>query len=56
MPNVFNHPNFLTVDPFLTDAGLTGAQLGFAQPNLTNDNLPGLNVSRRIIFGGKFTF
>jgi hypothetical protein len=56
MLNVFNHPNFLTVDPFLTDAGLTGAQLGFAQPNLTNDNLPGLNVSRKIIFGGKFTF
>ena len=37
-------------------AGLTGAQLGFAQPNLTNDNLPGTNVARRIIFGGKFTF
>jgi hypothetical protein len=56
MLNVFNHPNFLTVDPVLTDAGLTGAQLGFGQPNLTNDNLPGTNVARRIIFGGKFTF
>lgn len=56
MLNVFNHANFVTVDPFLTDAGLAGAQLGFAQPSLTNDNLPGLDVSRKVIFGGKFTF
>lgn len=54
--NVFNHPNFASVDPFLTDAGLTGAALGFGQPSLTNDSLPGTSVARRIIFGGKFTF
>lgn len=56
MVNVLNHPNFATVDPFLTDAGLTGAALGFGQPSLTNDALPGTSVSRRVIFGGKFTF
>jgi hypothetical protein len=56
MLNVFNHPNFGTVDPFLSDAGLVGPALGFARPELTNDNLAGTNVSRRIIFGGKVTF
>lgn len=56
MLNVFNHPNFQTVDPFLTDAGLTGAGLGFNQPGNTNDSLPGTNVTRKVVFGGKFTF
>jgi hypothetical protein len=56
MLNALNHPNFVTVDPFLTDAGLTGAGLGFGRPELTNNNLPGTNVARRIIFGGKLSF
>ncbi|HEY6251012.1 MAG TPA: carboxypeptidase regulatory-like domain-containing protein [Candidatus Angelobacter sp.] len=56
MLNAFNHPNFQTVDPFVSDAGLTGAGLGFAQPGNTNDNLPGFSVARRIVFGGKLTF
>ena len=56
MLNALNHPNFLTVDPFLTDAGLTGPGLGFAVPANTNDNLPGFSVSRRIFFGGKINF
>jgi len=56
MLNVFNHPNFGTVDPFLSDAGLVGPGVGFARPELTNDNLPGTTVSRRIIFGGRLSF
>jgi len=48
--NAFNHPNFLTVDPFLEDAGLSGQGSGFGNPSLTN------TVRRRIFFGGKITF
>jgi hypothetical protein len=48
--NVFNHPNFTSVDPFLEDAGLNGAGTGFG--NVTNTQ----SITRRIIFGGKLTF
>jgi hypothetical protein len=50
MLNAFNHPNFLSVDPFLEDAGLSGQGTGFGNPSLTN------TVRRRIFFGGKITF
>jgi hypothetical protein len=50
MINAFNHPNFLSVDPFLEDAGLAQQGTGFGDPTLTN------SVQRRIIFGGKITF
>jgi len=39
MLNVFNHPNFSSVDPFVDDAGLTGEATGFANPSLTNGGL-----------------
>jgi len=32
--NVFNHPNFLSVDPFIDDAGLTSFETGFGTPSL----------------------
>lgn len=50
MLNAFNHPNFVSVDPFLEDGGLSGLGNGFGDPSLTN------SVQRRIIFGGKLTF
>jgi hypothetical protein len=34
MVNVFNHPNFLSVDPFIDDAGLTAFETGFGTPSL----------------------
>jgi hypothetical protein len=48
--NVFNHPNFSGIDPFIEDAGLTLNETGFA-----NDQLyPGGN--RTIYFGLKLVF
>jgi hypothetical protein len=49
--NVFNHPNFLSIDPFLEDAGLTpGPFAGFGDPTVTNSQ------PRKLIFGGKISF
>jgi hypothetical protein len=39
MLNVFNHPNFSSVDPFVDDAGLTDEDFGFANPSLTNGGI-----------------
>lgn len=50
MLNVFNHPNFASVDPFLEDAGLSGAATGFGDPTLTN------STPRTILFGGTIRF
>jgi hypothetical protein len=50
MLNVFNHPNFASVDPFIEDAGFTKQNFGFAQPNLTNGG------NRTIWFGLKLGF
>lgn len=48
--NVFNHPNFSSVDPFLDDAGLTDEATGFGVPRLTDGGI------RTIRFGLKFLF
>jgi len=48
--NVFNHPNFSTVDPLLEDAGLTSEGVGFATPSLTSGG------NRLIKFGLKLFF
>jgi len=51
MLNVFNHPNFSSVDPFLDDAGLHSEGTGFGIPALTSGGLqhavgvPGRNIS-----------
>jgi hypothetical protein len=54
--NAFNHANFLSVDPFIDDAGLQGVNLGFADPTLTDDVPRGTNANRRIFFGGTLRF
>lgn len=48
--NVFNHPNFLSVDPFVEDAGLQLQLTGFANPALTNSQ------PRTLFVGGKLSF
>ncbi len=48
--NLFNHPNFGSVDPFVDDAGLHGAFNGFGDVTQTN------SIPRTIYFTGKVTF
>ena len=48
--NVFNHPNFGSVDPFVDDAGLHGAFNGFGDVTQSN------STPRTIYFAGKITF
>jgi hypothetical protein len=56
MLNVFNHPNFFSVDPFLDDAGLSSEGTGFGEPSLTSGGLQNGIVGtpgRKISFGIK---
>jgi hypothetical protein len=56
MLNVFNHPNFFSVDPFLDDAGLHSEGTGFGIPALTSGGLQNGTVGtpgRKISFGVK---
>jgi len=58
MLNVFNHPNFTSVDPFIEDAGVFDDQTGFAKPNAFpggNPNLVG-TPGRSIRFGIRIGF
>jgi hypothetical protein len=48
--NVLNHPNFLSIDPFLEDAGLTSPGTGFGDPTVTNSQ------PRKLLFGGRISF
>jgi hypothetical protein len=48
--NVFNHPNFGSVDPYLDDAGYTQEGTGFGIPSLTSGG------NRTIKFGLKILF
>src|SRR5205085_10506022 len=48
--NVFNHPNFASIDPFVEDAGVQLQLFGFGDPTLSN------STRRRFILAGKFTF
>jgi hypothetical protein len=50
MTNVFNHPNFSTVDPNIEDAGLLLEGTGFGTPYLTSGG------GRTILFGMKVIF
>ena len=55
--NVFNHPNFSSVDPFMEDAGLNGPATGFGNVTNTGTTYPGYNGgTRRFSFGGTFRF
>ena len=54
--NVFNHPNFFSVDPFLDDAGLHSEGTGLGIPALTSGGLQNGTVGnpgRKISFGLK---
>jgi hypothetical protein len=58
--NVFNHPNFQSIDPFVEDAGNFGPLNGFGNPQVSNTS-PGFidfpsSASRRLVFGGVFRF
>ena len=48
--NVFNHPDFASVDPFIEDSGDTSEGVGFATPSLFSGG------SRLIKFGLKVIF
>ena len=62
MVNVFNHPNFATVDPQITDAGLLQEGVGFATPYLTSGGQAPIATgdisggTRTIFFGLKIIF
>lgn len=45
--NVFNHPNYSSVDPYLDDAGYNQAYAGFGNPKVTGSS------SRTITFSGR---
>jgi len=58
MENVFNHPNFYSIDPFVDDAGFATEGNGFADPRLWSGANP-VTLSqgqRRIRFGLKVIF
>jgi Carboxypeptidase regulatory-like domain len=48
--NVFNHPNFTTIDPYIDDAGVLEEAYGFAVANLNDGG------RRRIKFGLRIEF
>jgi hypothetical protein len=54
MQNVFNHPNYFSIDPFLDDAGLHSEATGFADPTVFSGGLQNGTVGnpgRKIAFG-----
>ncbi len=55
MQNVFNHPNYFSIDPFLDDAGLHSEGTGFADPKVFSGGLQSGgavgNPGRKIAFG-----
>jgi len=58
--NVFNHPNFQSIDPFIENAGIPKDQqlpfVGFGDPSVTND-VTGNALGNRIVrFGLTFRF
>jgi hypothetical protein len=58
--NVFNHPNFQSIDPNIEDAGLSRIQqapfVGFADPSVTNDVVGNALGNRVVRFGLTFRF
>jgi hypothetical protein len=54
MQNVFNHPNYFSIDPFLDDAGFHSEGNGFADPTVFSGGLQNGTVGnpgRKIAFG-----
>ncbi|HEX3153852.1 MAG TPA: carboxypeptidase regulatory-like domain-containing protein [Candidatus Angelobacter sp.] len=60
LQNVFNHPNFQSIDPNIEDAGLTRSQqapfVGFADPSVTNDVVGNALGNRIVRVGLTFRF
>jgi hypothetical protein len=58
MLNVFNHPNFQSIDPIIEDAGLAAIATGFGDPTVTSTVSPGspAPATRQILFGGTIRF
>jgi hypothetical protein len=50
MLNVFNHPNFATVDANTEDAGLSSEGVGFGTPNLTGGGIRTIYFGLKVIF------
>ncbi|HTW82428.1 MAG TPA: carboxypeptidase-like regulatory domain-containing protein [Terracidiphilus sp.] len=46
--NVFNHPNYSSVDPYLDDAGYDQAYAGFGNPEVTSSSSRTITFSARI--------
>jgi hypothetical protein len=46
--NLFNHPNYQSVDPYLDDAGLYSSYTGFGNPKVTPANVRQLTFSAKI--------
>jgi hypothetical protein len=53
--NVFNHPNFYSVDPYLDDAGVLQEEYGFGIPSLYSGTTSS-NGQRQITFGLRVDF
>jgi hypothetical protein len=60
LQNVFNHPNFQSIDPNIEDAGLTKSQqapfVGFGDPSVSNDVIGNALGNRIVRFGLTFRF
>jgi hypothetical protein len=60
LQNVFNHPNFQSIDPVIENAGLPknlqAPGVGFADPSVTNDVIGNALGNRIIRFGLTFRF
>ena len=58
MENVFNHPNFFSIDPFLDDVENNAQANGFGVPSLFSGSTLGRHSfgQRAIRFGLKITY
>ena len=60
LQNVFNHPNFQSIDPNIENVGLTPGQqapfVGFADPSVSNDVVGNALGNRIIRVGLTFRF
>jgi hypothetical protein len=56
--NSFNHPNFVSVDPFVEDAGLARQGTGFGDPTVSNSSRPfvAFGGTRVIMVGATLRF
>jgi Carboxypeptidase regulatory-like domain len=48
--NVFNHPNYASVDPFIEDAGLQQIGTGFANPKVTSGGFRTIAFAVKLVY------